>query len=65
MFLAVDHVVEAVEEQGSVDVWSAVNSLRQQRPRMVPTMVRENEPHILNIESLGSPHAALIELCHN
>lgn len=39
VFLAVDYLLEAGERQGTVDVWSAVNSLRHHRPKMVPTLV--------------------------
>ena len=39
--MAVDCVLESVGEQAGVGVWGVVNSLRQQRPRMVATMVRE------------------------
>ena len=40
MFIAVDCVLSQVAEQGKVDVWGAVNSLRQYRPKMVLTLVR-------------------------
>ena len=40
--MAVDRLLEEVKAGpgGGVNVWGVVNSLRQQRPRMVATMVR-------------------------
>lgn len=40
VFIAVDCALEAVEEEGRVDVWDVVNKLRHQRPKMVLTLVR-------------------------
>ena len=40
VYIAVDCALGQIETQGRVDVWDTVNSLRQQRPRMVYTLVR-------------------------
>ena len=42
-FITIDHVLEQVEKEGVVDIAGVINKIRQQRMKLVQTVVSETK----------------------